>query len=113
MARKTAHVTQACARKYRALPSLMVGAVDSKTMTQSGKPFTCELCGLMMADFIDGDGTVMHQRLRDQIQSDPKCQACFESYRRTAQLCRHAFTKPAIAPAFEDRLTAFLRRTCK
>ena len=79
-------------------------------MSQQDDDILCEKCGQVMADFLDGVGdSVFHQVIRERLESNPACQACFQTYKQTTELCKQAFSSP-VPDAFGDRLASFLRK---
>ncbi len=72
----------------------------------------CQKCGLAMGELLDGvEDSTFHQKIRRRVESNPVCRACFDSYKKTAELCRHALSTP-VPDAVGDRLATFLRREC-
>ncbi len=72
----------------------------------------CDRCGQIMSDVIDGNcDSVFHQQIKARLESDPTCVACFESYKKAAELCKQALLAP-VPVAVGDRLSTFLRKEC-
>jgi hypothetical protein len=70
----------------------------------------CEQCGYAFDDLMAGTGgTPLHRRVLDQLETVAKCERCFATYKRTAELCRAQLVKDVPAQVGE-KLLAFLRR---
>ena len=69
----------------------------------------CDKCAEAFPELVDGACShgPLHELVKRRLADYPMCQACFDTYQRTAELCRQTVKE---APhAMVDRLLARLR----
>lgn len=75
----------------------------------------CEECGRDLPDFADGTANAQTvERFVARMQRRDRCQRCYETYKKTIELCRHHINR-ATPPNLAERLSEFLRASgcCK
>lgn len=71
---------------------------------------TCKRCFQKISDFLDGEldaGT--RSEIRRHLLECPECQACFESLKRTVDICKR-LPEEKIPEEIRNRLRTALRR---
>ncbi len=69
----------------------------------------CEDCGQDLSDFLDGTADARTvERFIARMQRRDRCQRCYETYKKTTELCRRHLNKES-SRDLGVRLTAFLR----
>jgi hypothetical protein len=78
-------------------------------MSESARAF-CQRCLKAFCDLVEGEApSDFHQSIKELVDKSPKCRACFESYKKTASLCKKAL-RGTRGTGRQEALRAFLRQ---
>ena len=71
--------------------------------------FSCDDCGFVFSDIMEGRAEpLLNQLVRERLETRESCQRCYETYRKTTELCREQLRRAGV-PQLGDRLMSFLR----